>query len=298
MLIDAQHHFREHNAYTDEPSSKPLEEHISDMDKNGIDMAVLSSQIRLAKKVEDFRTLNNDLKDAQDKYPDRFIPLAIVPLNDELTSVEILEDAVSRLEINGVFIRPFQARIDHPWLWKFYEKVCELDVTVFVHPTYPEPIKQYQQYHLGSAVGFMFSTTLAASYAIYSGLLEDFPKLRLVFTHLGGALPFLIHRIDNVYEISDSKIPKRPIEYFKRLYFDTMCYDQEPLNYLCKMVGPEKLLFGTDYGCPWMATAVNIPRSVNQVRKLGISEEDKRKIFGDNAAMLLKVKSSSAVFVR
>ncbi len=293
MIIDVQHHWTVFDPYTGKYSAEPLELRVAEMDQFGIDKAAMSNQARPDDQtnVEDHRLLNGKMKEAVSKYPDRFIPLPSVPLSDLKSGLEIMEEAISKLEPTGIFVRPHKGRIDSPEIWPLYEKVCNEDLTVVVHPIYPEPTEYYKPFHLGGAVGFMFNTTLAAAYAIFSGLLEAFPKLRIVFPHLGGTLPFLIGRIDNTYEISGSKIPKRPIEYFKRLYFDTACYHQEALDYTCKMVGPDKLLLGTDYGCPYKECFVKPALQIEMINKLDISDEDKKKILGDNAAKLLKVET-------
>ncbi len=294
MIIDVQHHWYSFDPYALDYIGEPLEKHIAEMDKYRIQKAILTNNVRYPDEpsvLGDYKMLNSRLEEGVRKYPDRFIPVPGVPLVSKKSGLSILEEATSKLEASAVFIRPIDWRIDSADAWAIFEKISDLDLTIFIHGSYPQPDQLYKPYHLGGAIGFALGTLLAMSHAIYSGLLEVLPKLRFVIADHGGGLPFLIDRLDNIYEISDSKIPKKPSEYFKKLYFDTLCYDQPPLDYTCKKVGPDKLLFGTDTGCPFpIFTKVDL--QLRMVNNLKISDEDKQKILGGNAAKLLKIKES------
>jgi len=294
MIIDVQHHWYSFDPYARDYTGEPLEKHIAEMDKYGIQKSILTNNVRYPDEpsvIADYKMLNSRLEEGIRKYPDRFIPVPSIPLVDKNSGLSILEEATSKLDAPAVFIRPIDWRIDSPEVLPIFEKISDLDLTIFIHGSYPQPDQLYKPYHLGGAIGFALGTLLAMSHAIYSGLLEVYPNLRFVIADHGGALPFLIDRLDNIYEISDSNIPKKPSEYFKKLYFDTLCYDQPPLDYTCKKVGPDKLLFGTDTGCPFpIFTKVDL--QLRMVNNLKISDEDKQKILGGNAAKLLKIKES------
>jgi len=126
------------------------------------------------------------------------------------------------------------------------------------------------------------------------GVLEKFPKLKMVCAHVGGALPMLPGRYGFGYELrkDDSFGPwepdvmtRPPASYMKQLYFDTVCYHPPAVQCAIDTVGIDHVVFGSD------SPPVPLPlaRAVDTVKQLKIAEEDKQKIFGDNAAKLLKL---------
>lgn len=99
-------------------------------------------------------------------------------------------------------------------------------------------------------VGFPAENALAATSLITSGLLEKFPNLKIILSHGGGNFSTTLPRLDHGWKTMDEIrriIPKRPSEYAKMLYYDTLVYDVKTLNYLIDTVGANQLLIGSDY---------------------------------------------------
>jgi aminocarboxymuconate-semialdehyde decarboxylase len=99
-------------------------------------------------------------------------------------------------------------------------------------------------------VGFVFDTTLALTRMFYDGFLDRFPNLKIIAAHGGGALPYLIGRLDICHE----KIPTcrartdvAPQEYMRRIYLDTVVFRQEALELAVSVAGPDNVLYGSDY---------------------------------------------------
>jgi len=285
-VVDVQHHF-----YLDSYPTRSIEEHLTWMDSVGLDKAVLTNLLPQPSdgNLPFYQKMNQELISIARTYPDRLIPCPSIPIHDAKAARTELERLVSLANIQGALIRPIKGRIDRETLDPFYEKVCELGTTLLVHPIFrEEPLSMLFEgnaYHLGASVGFMVDSTAAIGWLIFSGLLERFPQLKLLFHHLGGTAPFLLGRFEAIYEDSGAELPRRPTEYFKRLYFDTVCYASEPLELTLRLVGPDHLLFGTDFGCPTEGL-VRPKETVRLIRELSISEEDKSKIFGGNAVSL------------
>lgn len=285
--VDVQHHF-----YLESRPTKPVDEHLAFMEQHRLDMAILTNLLPEPdeKNISFYEKMNNELLQLSKIYPERFIPCPSIPIHSGKAAVEELDRVTNTHEVRCCHIRPLRGRIDRAELDPFYQKVTDLGIPILVHPTYRDPqlmeLLEDNKFKLAASVGFMINTTVAIGWLIFSGLLERFPKLKLIFHHLGGTTPFLLGRLEAVYEESDAKIPKRPTEYFKKLYFDTVAYTQEPLELTCKLVGPDHLLLGTDYGCPTKGL-VRPTEFIQMVNNLKVSEMDKERILGGNAMGLL-----------
>jgi aminocarboxymuconate-semialdehyde decarboxylase len=96
----------------------------------------------------------------------------------------------------------------------------------------------------------MFDTTLAVTRMIFDGFLDRYPDLKLIAAHGGGALPYLVGRFEKGDELElpeRRRMTAKPTEYLKRLYYDCLVYDLGALRYLISVVGPDRVLFGTDW---------------------------------------------------
>jgi len=123
---------------------------------------------------------------------------------------------------------------------------------VLVHPGEPPGADQMDmgRYDLSWSVGFMLDTTLAFTRMIFDGFLDRYPRIRLIASHGGGTLPYLVGRFEKGDEV---ELPERrrmtahPIDYLRRLWYDCITYDLGALRYLVSVVGPDRVLFGTDW---------------------------------------------------
>lgn len=283
------------------PITKPLydaETRIKEMNAKGVDMQVLSVVpftffYNLAEKEASVlsRLQNTAISKLVEKYPERFIGLATVPLQDVDAAIEELEHSVKNLGLKGVEVGTnYRGKnLDSLELWPFYEKAQELDVPILVHPINPAGAERLRKYYLTNLVGFPFETAITIASLIFSGVLERFPKLKFCFVHAGGFMPYQIGRLNHGYKVRPEpkgNISKLPSEYFKMMYFDTTAHYALALKYLITVVGRSNVLMGSDY--PYdMAD----PNPVETVKHLeGLSEEDKNRILEKNAVKLFKIK--------
>lgn len=137
-------------------------------------------------------------------------------------------------------------------------------------------------------VGFLFDTTLAASGLVFSGVVERFPRIRWVLGHLGGAIPYLVERLDRGFENFPEcrvNISRPPSEYLKTFFYDTVNFDPRALQLAIDFAGVSQLLAGSDY--PHLIGS--IPKMKESIGALNLSEADQARILGGNAAALLGV---------
>jgi len=102
----------------------------------------------------------------------------------------------------------------------------------------------------GGSVGFTFDTSLAIARCIYDGFLDRYPNLKLIASHGGGALPYLIGRLDICHERiarCRARTQERPSNYMRRVFVDTVIFTQEALEMCVKVCGPDNVLYGSDY---------------------------------------------------
>lgn len=238
--------------------------------------------------VELARIVNSIFAQIVDKRGERFAALATLPLNDPSTSVEELKHAVLDLGFKGVmlFSNVNGAALSDRCYWPLYEKAEELQAVLYIHPINPVGVEAMTEYWLMPLIGFTFDTTLAAAKLVFSGVVEKFPGIKWILSHLGGAIPYLAERLDRGYyafEECRKNINKPPSEYLKDFYFDTVNFDTKALQLAIDFAGADKLLAGSDY--PHQIGSLE--KMVESLEKLNIPEEDRAGIKGGNAAKLL-----------
>lgn len=163
---------------------------------------------------------NNGIAELVTAYPDRFLGMATVPMQDMSKAVPELERAVQKLGLKGVEIlsNVNGKDLDEPEFLPFYRKAQELDTLIYVHPhKVLGSADRMRKYWLAALFGNPVDTSLAIASIIFGGVLEKFPRLRFLFSHAGGCVPYVIGRWDHGYRASEicRTIPKPPSEYFK-----------------------------------------------------------------------------------
>jgi aminocarboxymuconate-semialdehyde decarboxylase len=140
---------------------------------------------------------------------------------------------------------------------------------------------------LTNVIGNPLETTIFLSHLIFDGTLDRFPGLKVCAAHGGGYLPSYAARSDygcNRFPDACKSLKKRPTEYLRQLYFDSMVFTPEGLRHLVAESGVSQIMIGTDYPFPWSTTTVD-----HVLNTPGLSDADKRAILGGNAARILKI---------
>jgi len=220
----------------------------------------------------------------------RFAALATLPLNDPAASAKELERACRVLGLRGamLFSNVNGVGLDDRRFWPLYETANDLDAVLYIHPTHPVGVEAMTDYWLMPLVGFLCDTTLAAAKIVFSGVAERFPRIRWALCHLGGAIPYLAERLDRGFEAFSecrANIPRRPTEYLKCFYYDTVNFDARAVELAIAFAGADHILAGSDY--PHQIGS--IPKMLETIRQLEVSEREREAIFGGNAARLLGI---------
>ena len=240
--------------------------------------------IRLARLVNDaFARVVADKKG-------RFVALATLPLCHPAASVTELRRSMEQLKFRGamVFSNINGVALSDKRFWPLWETANEFGAVVHIHPTNPVGVEAMLDYWLMPLVGFLMDTTLAAASLVFSGVAERFPNIQWVLGHLGGAIPYLAERLDRGYEAFPDcrvNISRPPTTYLKKFFFDTVNFDPRALELAVSFAGASQVLAGSDY--PHQIGS--IPKMVESLKAMRVSEEDHQKILGGNAKRLLGI---------
>jgi aminocarboxymuconate-semialdehyde decarboxylase len=241
-----------------------------------------ATAVRLARLVNDcFARVVADKKG-------RFVALATLPLCDPEASVAELRRSMEQLGFRGamVFSNINGVALSDQRFWKVWEAANDLGAVIHIHPTNPVGVEAMLDYWLMPLVGFLMDTTLAAASLVFSGVAERFPRIRWVLGHLGGAIPYLAERLDRGFEAfaeCRKNISRPPSSYLKEFYFDTVNFDPRALELAASFAGAGHILAGSDY--PHQIGSID--KMLESLRAMRVSEEDRKKILGGNAAELL-----------
>ncbi|MEK4198005.1 amidohydrolase family protein [Cytobacillus sp. FSL K6-0265] len=233
---------------------------LSDMEQEGVKMQVLSPMPELlsywfkAEDTLDFsRYLNSQLSEFIQSNPDRFLGLGMLPMQDPELAAKEIKNLRYEFGLKGVEVGTnINGRsIGDPFFTPFFAEAEAEGIAIYIHPLHPIGNDRIiGPPSLSALVGFPAENALAATSLITSGLLEKFPNLKIILSHGGGNFSTTLPRLDHGWKTMDEIrriIPKRPSEYAKMLYYDTLVYDVKTLNYLIDTVGANQLLIGSDY---------------------------------------------------
>jgi aminocarboxymuconate-semialdehyde decarboxylase len=321
MVVDFQHHYvpvelakqrglySEQTTYLQEGGRRAttmhtrlydLELQLKDMAQAGIDVSVLSCLLGWSATLEECRLINDDLARVQTKYSGRFVGLAQAPVLGGKEALREIDRSIRSLGLKGVTITSQikGVSLDSPELYELYEKVCELDVPVFVHPALaPIGYDLLQDYDLPRVLGREVDLTVATTRLIAGGILDRFPKLKLVIAHFGGGIAAVKDRLlAKGYRFGTLKRPFG--DYFDMLYFDLAGFEGGLPALHCALQGirTERLVFASDY--PQDFTGVNtdtgkgmqeLRNYIDTIRELPLNEGTIDAILGRTAVDLLKL---------
>ena len=267
---------------------------LEDMDRVGVDVEVISlstPNIFFADETRQpqvARTLNDAYAELIAKHPNRFKGFASIPMDAPDAALDELHRTIDELRMSGVvLLSNIRGRaLTSPDYRPFFEEANRMKLCIFLHPMIPVNSEPYREFVLGPLVGFPFDTTLAVARTCFAGTLREFPDIRWVIGHLGGAVPYLMERLDSGYrDFAECRvnIDEPPSAYLKRLYYDTVTFSPYNLRLARDLVGVDHMVMGSDY--PHLLGSIE--RSVSSIQDMTIPEREKQKIFSETALSIL-----------
>jgi aminocarboxymuconate-semialdehyde decarboxylase len=271
------------------------------MDEQGIDMEALSINPYWYKAERDLareliRLQNEALAEVCAANPERFVAFASVALQHPDLATEQLEEGAKRYGLRGAAIGGSVegAELSDPRFHPFWAKAEALGALVFIHPQGTAELEGTSRLKgngvLTNTIGNPLETTIALSHLIFEGTLDRFPGLKICAAHGGGYLPSYGARSDAILTTFPDRctgtLKKKPTEYLRQLYYDSIVFTGEALRHLAAEVGSDRIVMGTDYPYPWTSTSVD-----HILAAPGLSETERVAMLGGTAATLLGIKS-------
>ena len=237
-----------------------VERRVADMDEDGVAAQALSPMPELlsywfdaAATLELGRGVNHAIGDMVARRPDRFFGLGTVPMQDPDLAAREMADLRGRFGLVGIEVGSNinGAYLGDPRFDPVFAAAQENDLAIFVHALHPLSAKDIARHPmLPPFAAFPVDTALCAASLIMEGVLERFPRLRIAFSHGGGALGPVLHRMEFGWASSDrfgGRLPQSPKAYARRFFYDSLVYDQAYLEHLTSHIAPGQVFLGTDY---------------------------------------------------
>ena len=189
------------------------------------------------------------------QHPTRFFGLCVLPTQDIRVALAELDRCVKQLGMKGWLLYTNLAGKfpDEPEFRPLFARAVELDIPVLLHPAKPITTDLVKAYEMTSTLGNMFDNTIALTRLLMSGILDEFPKLKLVCPHLGGTLPYIVGRLDHqvtVLKRGPQNLQRKPSDYVRSIHMDIVSPLPEAMRFALDFSGPDKLLFASDH--PWV----------------------------------------------
>ncbi len=236
---------------------------ISEMEDTGVNKQVLSTipvlfnyWAKPKDALETSRFFNDHIAETVAQYPNRFIGIGTVPLQDTDLSIQEMERCIKELKMPGLEIGTNinGKNLSDESFFPFYAMAEKLGCALFVHPWEMMGEDQMQRYWLPWLVGMPAETARAICSMIFGGVWEKFPKLRVAFAHGGGSFPFTIGRIEHGFNVRpdlvaiDNNI--NPRKYLGSFWIDSLVHDANAMEFILQLIGEDRICLGSDYPFP------------------------------------------------
>jgi aminocarboxymuconate-semialdehyde decarboxylase len=235
------------------------------------------------------RIFNDEIALLRDRHPERIDGWAFLPMQDPLAAARELRRGITSLGLRGGHIASnVRGRyLDAIEYAPIFETAVELDVPLFVHPANPPGMERMRNYELAVVSGYLFDSTLNIFNMIFGGLLDRDPTLKLVCAHVGGYAVMLRNRMQRELDTNPKlaqSVKGSVTDYLRRLYFDTVCFEEGYIRMAADTVGANRLLLGSDGPFP-----LGEPDPVGFIERSFGDSVIGRDILHHNAAALLGV---------
>ena len=264
------------------------------MDEHGVDICILSLTCPNCYwgspevSLQAARIMNDDMAAAETAHPDRLRWFASLPWQHTALALAELERACAA-GTAGVMVLANVGGIPltDPSLAPIWRAIDARALPVLVHPTAPPGVAEMDmsRFQLTASIGFTFDTSLAVARMIYDGFFDRYPTLKIIASHGGGALPYLIARMDQCFDnipACREKISVKPSAYMSRIYADAVLFSLGALELCVGAFGAANVLYGSDYP----HTIGDMPGCLSRVNGLPDGTRDMvrganaRRIFG------------------
>jgi 6-methylsalicylate decarboxylase len=263
------------------------------MDRAGVDMQVLSASPQLPhgedrdKAVAAARFVNDQYTALVERHPDRFLAFAATPMPHIDASIAELGRALDELHMVGVTMNTtvLGQALAEPRYEPIFAELDRRGAVLYLHPAGNGACTPLiSEYHLTWMVGAPMEDTISVMQLITHGIPSRYPRIKIINSHLGGALPMLLQRADNQYKWEAPDTPELPSTAARRMWYDTVGHGHVPaLRCAIDSLGAGRLLLGTDF--PYEAGDIFV-RAIDCITDPRITQDEANAILEGNAAAL------------
>ncbi|HEY2818645.1 MAG TPA: amidohydrolase family protein [Casimicrobiaceae bacterium] len=235
------------------------------------------------------RIMNDDMAAAQTAHPDRLRWFASLPWQYPEVALPELDRACAAGASGVMVLANIDGRpLTDPAFAPVWKAIDARALPVLVHPTAPPGVAEMEmsRFQLTASIGFTFDTSLAVARMIYDGFFDRYPALKVIAGHGGGALPYLISRMDQCFgniPACREKISEPPSAYLSRIYADAVVFAPSVLALCVETFGADNVLYGSDYP----HTIGDMPGCLARVN--GLKESARDNVRGRNAERVFKL---------
>jgi len=263
---------------------------LRDMDATGVDVHVLSATPQTYLYSQEpalAATLSAIQNDQMAKHiaahPGRFSGIATLPMQDPKRAADELRRAMTKLGLKGsMFASNIMGKnLDDPSFEPLWATAQELDAFMFIHPNNVAGADRLKSYYLQNLIGNPLDTTIAAACLLFGGVLDRYPRLKIMLAHGGGFTPYQAARWEHGWKVRPEpkkNVRTQPKNVARRFMYDTILHSDKTLEAMIGLVGSERVMLGSDY--PYDMAMMDC---VAHVRSLKISDADKFAILGGHA---------------
>jgi aminocarboxymuconate-semialdehyde decarboxylase len=243
-----------------EPRMWSVDEKLGFMDEGGFARSVVSlgnpwlDQVIGAESVDWAHRINTDLSGLEAASGGRMHALGVLPNHTPEAVAEVVRSIAADPKLHGVITgtRIAGRRFDDPELAPVWSELSATRLPVFVHPHYAVAVDELDGYGtvLPLGIGFPVETSIAAARFVLSGGFQAYPGVEMLLAHSGGVLPFLAGRLDVTWRgdpIAQKRLSVPPSEELAKLWVDAVAYHPRAIRTAIDLVGPERMIFGTDH---------------------------------------------------
>ena len=255
------------------------------------------------------KILNDELAELVQKYPQQFAgAVCSLPMNKPDAAAKELERSLKDLKLAGVqlFSNVLDKPLDLPEFRPIFEIMSKHDLPILLHPARSRRHPDYltedsSKLIVWQVFGWPYESTAAMARIALSGILDDFPNLKIIVHHTGAMVSFFAGRIDAMYRMFDplltdergKPLNKPAVEYFRMFYGDTSTFTAASIECACDFFGADHILFGTDAPFDSEGGRFSIRESTRAIEKARLNAEDKNKIFHKNFEKLFRLSATA-----
>jgi len=282
---DGKRWFNSHGRLAElQPAYHDADAKVEWMDRNKLDVAAISVgppiyfyDLAPELGLEAAKLANDGIAQMVAKRPDRLRGMAHLPMQDPDAAIAELERAVREHKFKAVEVgTSIEGKpLADPRFRKVLKTIEQLDCFVFTHPYQCLAKGWMDDYYLSNFIGFPLDTTMMVAHLMYSGALDELPKLKILLPHGGGYVPYQIGRFIHGFNVRPEpkmKTKTSPADLLRRFYFDTLTHDPQSARFLIDRVGADRVVIGSDH--PFDMGPPDLMAALDAVPDLTASERE------------------------